>query len=403
MAGSAGGHEELATASTVAMNRGFHAFFRQYYNLRDLLRRVDPALSMLTAGRRIIPLIDGDGRRDTLPRIAADAAVECVGVRACAVPLFGCVTWCASTPVRLPRWPRCRCPTSISRSTTSTPRRSWRASTFPTPRGIWRSRCSPAASSPSPTELSAAELATMFHIYFLGSSEGLIFDVANANFDIALWNPLRTIWQTSACGSTRRVGDEHRPGRRRTFQVQYRYGDQLDADAVVLATDVTGLQRIVGELAGPWRRPLAGADRRAAYRRPVHGAAAVAGPPGRRRTGRRFLGTGGHAPLDNISVLDRYERQAARVGAGAPEALSSNCIPTRAGDRDDLQQRHAEPAARALPGDPLARVVRERMLRRSDCPLFAPGDFAHRPDGRDAPCPVWRWPATVCASICRWR
>ena len=24
------------------MNRGFHAFFRQYYNLRALLRRVDP-------------------------------------------------------------------------------------------------------------------------------------------------------------------------------------------------------------------------------------------------------------------------------------------------------------------------------------------------------------------------
>ena len=31
----------------------------------------------------------------------------------------------------------------------------------------------------------------MFHIYFLRSSEGLIFDVANANFDVALWNPLQ--------------------------------------------------------------------------------------------------------------------------------------------------------------------------------------------------------------------
>ena len=43
----------------------------------------------------------------------------------------------------------------------------------------------------SPTDLSAAELATMFHIYFLGSSEGLIFDVANDNFDTALWKPLQ--------------------------------------------------------------------------------------------------------------------------------------------------------------------------------------------------------------------
>ena len=41
-----------------------------------------------------------------------------------------------------------------------------------------------------PTDLSAAELAAMFHIYFLGSREGLTFDVANANFDVALWNPL---------------------------------------------------------------------------------------------------------------------------------------------------------------------------------------------------------------------
>ena len=30
------------------MSRGFHAFFRQYYNLRALLRRVDPALTGLT-------------------------------------------------------------------------------------------------------------------------------------------------------------------------------------------------------------------------------------------------------------------------------------------------------------------------------------------------------------------
>ena len=29
------------------MSRGFHAFFRQYYNLRSLLRRADPELSSL--------------------------------------------------------------------------------------------------------------------------------------------------------------------------------------------------------------------------------------------------------------------------------------------------------------------------------------------------------------------
>ena len=33
----------------------------------------------------------------------------------------------------------------------------------------------------------------MFHIYFLGSSEGLVFDVAESNFNTALWDPLGSI------------------------------------------------------------------------------------------------------------------------------------------------------------------------------------------------------------------
>jgi isorenieratene synthase len=48
----------------VANNRGFHAFFRQYYNLRELLRRSDPNLDRLRAVEDY-PLIDGQGRRDT--------------------------------------------------------------------------------------------------------------------------------------------------------------------------------------------------------------------------------------------------------------------------------------------------------------------------------------------------
>ena len=52
------------TDDGLAMNRGFHAFFRQYYNLRDLLRRIDSGLGMLTRVEDY-PLVDGQGRRDT--------------------------------------------------------------------------------------------------------------------------------------------------------------------------------------------------------------------------------------------------------------------------------------------------------------------------------------------------
>ena len=47
------GPGRLATdADRVTMSRGFHAFFRQYYNLRALLRRADPGL------RSLVPLAD---------------------------------------------------------------------------------------------------------------------------------------------------------------------------------------------------------------------------------------------------------------------------------------------------------------------------------------------------------
>jgi len=50
------------------MGRGFHAFFRQYYNLRALLRRVDPDLQSLV-GIADYPLILADGHTDSFARI----------------------------------------------------------------------------------------------------------------------------------------------------------------------------------------------------------------------------------------------------------------------------------------------------------------------------------------------
>ena len=195
-------------------------------------------------------------------------------------------------------------------STTSTRRHSCVTSTFPKRRGTWRSRCSPAASSPNPPHLSAAELATMFHIYFLGSSEGLIFDVANANFDVALWNPLRTYLESRGVRiSHRSVG--HRHQRTATeFGVACDDGTGIEADGVVLATDVAACAAL------SHNSPDLGDDD---WRRRIDGLRTA--PPFvvqrlwlDRRVNRdraAFMGTGGRPPLDNVSVLERYERQAA--------------------------------------------------------------------------------------------
>src|SRR5215218_2453900 len=52
----------------VTMSRGFHAYFRQYYNLRALLRRVDPDLQSLVP-LPDYPLISADGGADSFAAI----------------------------------------------------------------------------------------------------------------------------------------------------------------------------------------------------------------------------------------------------------------------------------------------------------------------------------------------
>ncbi len=182
-----------------AMNRGFHAFFRQYYNLRALLRRVDPQLSMLRPVDDY-PLIDGAGRRDTfrgLPRTPPWNAL----LFALRSPTFrfsdlARINARAAAPLGAVSVPQ------IYHDLDHTDAETFlKAINFPTAARHLAFEVFSRSFFADPGQLSAAELATMFHIYFLGSSEGLIFDVPNANYDVALWNPLATISPSTACAS----------------------------------------------------------------------------------------------------------------------------------------------------------------------------------------------------------
>jgi isorenieratene synthase len=232
-----------------------------------------------------------------------------------------------------------------------------------------------------PSRLSAAELATMFHIYFLGSSEGLVFDVATANFDSSLWEPLRGYLTARGvqfhAGSTVRNIDCTGP---QSFRIQPSSGAPLEADGVVLAADVNGLAKIIEaspELGDEeWRARIADLHTAPPFLvlrlwldRPVHSDRPA------------FLGTGGLKPLDNISVLERYEGQAAewaRAQGGSVVELHAYAV-------EDTSS-HYDTRARLLgrlhdlyPETASAKVVGEKILYREDCPRFAPGDHVRRP------------------------
>lgn len=363
------------------MSRGFHAFFRQYYNLRALLRRADPGLATLVP-LEDYPLVDAGGRKDSfrgLPRTPPwNAAAFALRSPTFRLHDLAAVNPAAAAPLMAVSVPE------IYRRLDDTDAETFlRQVNFPpAARHLAFDVFSRSFFAP-PSQMSAAELAVMFHIYFLGSSEGLIFDVPSTGFAQALWDPLRGyLAERGTEIRTRTTVTRVDPDGSGGFLVRDARGDCLPADGVVLATDVQGLRSIAAHspaLADPeWHARIAGLRsappflvHRLWLDRPVD----PARPP--------FLAVGGLPPLDNISVLDRYDGEARSwadrhrgsvIELHAYAVVSADAERTRDAALARMRQLYPETTA--------ARVVAESVLWRRDCPLFGTGDFGRRPGVR---------------------
>lgn len=380
----AGWTEHLDDGTVTTNNRGFHAFFRQYYNLRALLQRSDPGLQRLRAVEDY-PLIDGEGRRDTFRGLPQS-------------PPWNALVFALRSPTfRFRDLIRINATAAAPLATVTVPGIYERlddrnADTFLTdinfPVAARHLAFEVFARSffARPDRLSAAELAAMFHIYFLGSSEGLVFDVAESNFDTALWNPLGEYLGTKGVKFHTGVSvSSISTGGVKRLRVHTDDGNLIDADGVVLATDVGGLQQIVGASTGlgdaDWRHRVAAMEvappfmvQRLWLDRPVD-----AGRPD-------FLGTGGLEPVDNISVVSNYERQAAewaRAHGGSVVEVHSYSVSAQ---EEQLREQMLARLHEIYPETAAAEIVTERILLRQDCPLFSPGSHAIRPSV-DTPVP----------------
>lgn len=382
--------DHLADGTPVAVNRGFHAFFRQYYNLRALLRRNDPELGRLTP-LDDYPLIDAHGRRDSfrgLPRTPPWNAL----VFALRSPTFGLRDLIRIDPRAAAPLAAVSVPDIYHRLDHLDAETFLEQINFPSAARHLAFEVFSRSFFAEPTHMSAAELATMFHIYFLGSSEGLLFDVVDTNFD-ELWLPLREYLTAGRVRSRTGTVRFHTGVAITTidtttdapFRLFDTTGACVDADAVVLATDITTLGRIVaasptlGDTAwrtriGHLRTAPAFLVQRLWLDRPVN----EDRPP--------FLGTGSLRPLDNISIVDRYERQArhwAHRHGGSVIELHAYALPeTTTADPDRATELRQQMLARLhalYPETADARILGERLQYRRDCPRLGPGDFAYRP------------------------
>ncbi|GLU46977.1 NAD(P)/FAD-dependent oxidoreductase [Nocardiopsis ansamitocini] len=368
----------LADGTTATMSRGFHAFFRQYYNLRALMRRIDPALAMLTP-LPDYPLVHASGARDGFTGLPA-------------TPPWNAFAFVAGSPSF--RWrdlADVNIVAALSLLDVAVPdvyRRFDHVDAldfldrlhFPASARHLALEVFSRSFFADPRSMSAAELLTMFHIYFLGSSEGLIFDVPNAPFPQALWNPLaRRLRFLGADVRTSCPVEEISGGQDRRYAVRTP-DETAEYDAVVVATDVSGLRGLVASSPALADRQW----REHALNRPGAPPFLVSRlwldrPVRSERPG--FLGTSGYPTLDNISVLERYEGEAAdwaRATGGSVVELHAYALPEHL-DPVTEQKRLIGQLHRVYPETADGRIIDERHELRADCPLFPPGGFTDRP------------------------
>jgi isorenieratene synthase len=371
--------DRLADGTEFQMERGFHAFFRQYYNLRGLLRRVDPQLGFLSATTDY-PLYGPDGAAESFSDLPKRAPWN-----------LATLVWRTPT-LKLTDLPRVNGPAAsemlaydadatYARLDDRTAEEYLDSLNFP-PKARQMLFDVFAHSFFNPEDrYSAAELIAMFHFYFLGNPEGIVFDVANRPFDTALWAPLGR--RLEQLGATIRTGvpvaklEAEGAGR---FVVHAEDGERLDADGVVLALSVPALQRLVARSPGvgdeTWRSDVDALEVTlpfAVWRlwldRPT--------APDRAS----FVGTTGLGLLDNVSLFHLLEDEsaewAARTG-GAIVELHAYAVPDTLDEaaikRDLLAQLHA-----LYPETADATILEDRFLLRRDCPAFPPGAHARRP------------------------
>lgn len=375
-------------AGEVTMSRGFHAFFRQYYNLRRLLSRAG-TIDELLRPVDDYPVVSATGDRDSFTHIPR-------------TPPWNFISFVLKSPTFTARdLLSVDIDTALSLLDVDFPQTYNRLDGESAADFLDRLRFPHRARHLAlevfarsffahPEQFSAGELVAMFHSYFLGSSEGLLFDVPRDDFDTSLWRPLGAALERqgmrrirgTASSIAQGVGDEQ-------WSVQLADGTGLAGNAVVLAAGPGATRELVAgssfhEHTGnvsEWIEQVSRTELAPPF------AVLRLWFDGQVRPDRAaFLGTAGFGPLDNISVLDLYEEGArawAAQNGGSVIELHAYALPSDGdGDvnRDALARRLRAELARVYPETDNLGVVHEELLIERDCALMAPGSRSDRPD-----------------------
>jgi isorenieratene synthase len=235
------------------------------------------------------------------------------------------------------------------------------------------------------SDLSAGRLLEMFHFYFTGNPEGLVFDVWDKPFSTGLFEPVqryleglgvRVATDTSAVSIARVNG---------ILEVTTDKGSLPAADGLILATEVNAIRRLVqnspalsiDEIQLPVQR-LRPTSPFAVWRLWMDTPCAEGREP--------FVGTTGLGRLDNVSLYNLFQDEArdwAERHGGSVIELHAYAVPEGISEsalRADLWSN----LLTIYPEYRRAIVLDERFIMGQDCPGFGLGEYAERPGTQTA-------------------
>ncbi|WP_428963310.1 FAD-dependent oxidoreductase [Micromonospora fluostatini] len=384
LGGRLGAWPERLADGTQMVEHGFHAFFRQYYNWRAILRRIDPGLGFL----KPVP---------GYPVLSAQWPTEEFGRLPPAPPLNLLTLLARSPSLRLDDLRRMDRDAALPLLTYD-PVDTYADLDATTAEELLDSLRLPDRARAMlfevfshsffnhEAEMSAAEMVAQFHFYLLGNGEGLAFDCPDEDYATAIWTPLTRhvqrhggrVLTATAATALRRDGDR--------WRVETADGTGYPAGHVVLAVDPPALAALVRASPG-----LATAAPELVARMPAFG---VPGPPyavarywldgdvSRRRA--VFSGVSRQPTLDSVTLYHRLENEpriwAGRTGGSVVELHAYACEPgVPAGE---LAERMRVELGTLWPEFAGLRVRELRARVEAQAPAFAPGSHATRPGVR---------------------
>ncbi|WBB78927.1 FAD-dependent oxidoreductase [Micromonospora sp. WMMD882] len=376
--------ETLADGSRQVVEHGFHAFFRQYYNWRSILRRADPGLGFLRAVPGY-PILSRRWPTEEFGRLppAPPANLLALLLRSPSLRLRDLRGMDRDAALPLLTYDPERTYAELDDRTAAELLDSLR---LPDRARAMLFEVFSHSFFNHEAEMSAAEMVAQFHFYLLGNAEGLAFDAPAEDYATVIWAPLTR--------HLRRHGGRVVTGAAATtlardadgWQVTTGDGTAYRGGHVVLAVDPPALAALVG--ASPGLAAVAGD---LVARMPAFG---PPGPPyavarywldGDVRADRAvFSGVSREATLDSVTLYHRLEREsrrwAERVGGSVVEVHAYACEPGVAADV--LAERMRGELAALWPEVAGLRVRELRARVEAQAPAFRPGGQATRPGVR---------------------